>query len=166
MKTESENVQRWDDIIFENRNKAYGAYAIRKSYDDNVLTGLTISLSVGCLIFFSSFLSVKEKTSIVEIPDGTFYPMPPPDFKPVITAKTPPTAPKPFKKDLFPIATTKVDVPDEKVVEPTIPESPGGTVSTVNPEDGLGQSGASIGDEVIPEPPKPPFVLYAEHMPA
>jgi protein TonB len=37
MKTEAAIPQQWDDIVFENRNKEYGAYFIRKIYGKNVL---------------------------------------------------------------------------------------------------------------------------------
>lgn len=36
MKTENEDILRLDDLIFENRNKVYGAYVIRKLYADNL----------------------------------------------------------------------------------------------------------------------------------
>lgn len=36
MKTEIANVENMDDLVFENRNKEYGAYVIRKTYTDNL----------------------------------------------------------------------------------------------------------------------------------
>jgi protein TonB len=69
MKTESEQVQRWDDIIFEKRNKEYGAYAIRKNYDNNVLKAEAISIGVGILIFVIPILMSKEQVIIPIIED-------------------------------------------------------------------------------------------------
>lgn len=40
------------DILFENRNKSYGAYSLRKSYDQRVILSLIISLAVTFLIVF------------------------------------------------------------------------------------------------------------------
>ncbi len=71
MKTQSENIQRWDDIIFENRNKAYGAYAIRKNYNGNVLKAEVISLGIGLLIFIIPILLRDEQiiVPVIEVPD-------------------------------------------------------------------------------------------------
>ena len=49
-----------NDILFENRNKNYGAYALRKSEDNSILIGLLISLTAVILMagapkFFSNF---------------------------------------------------------------------------------------------------------------
>src|SRR5688572_30085093 len=69
MKTESEHVQRLDDIIFEKRNKAYGAYTIRKNYDNNVLKAEAISIGVGILIFVIPILMPKDQVLIPIIDD-------------------------------------------------------------------------------------------------
>lgn len=49
MSTQGKNTQGWDDMIFEDRNKAYGAYFIRKVYSKNVLMAGIFALFV---IFF------------------------------------------------------------------------------------------------------------------
>lgn len=36
--------EQWDDIVFENRNKEYGAYVVRKAYSRNVVISLGITL--------------------------------------------------------------------------------------------------------------------------
>ena len=54
MSKENENV--WEDIVFEKRNKSYGAYNIRRSYSNNVMKGsLFVGLFVAVLVL-SSFL--------------------------------------------------------------------------------------------------------------
>jgi protein TonB len=40
------NVAKLNDIIFENRNKSYGAYAIRSMYDNTILKSLAITASL------------------------------------------------------------------------------------------------------------------------
>jgi protein TonB len=45
MKTENEDILRLDDLIFENRNKVYGAYVIRKLYADNLNRAMLFVLS-------------------------------------------------------------------------------------------------------------------------
>jgi protein TonB len=39
-----------DDIVFEHRNKAYGAYVLRKIYDDTVLRAMAVSIGVFTLL--------------------------------------------------------------------------------------------------------------------
>jgi protein TonB len=48
------------DILFENRNKAYGAYALRKDYNNRLQWALGISLSLAALLLFMN--SKKENT--------------------------------------------------------------------------------------------------------
>ena len=40
------------DILFDNRNKQYGAYALRKNYNSRLGMALGISLSIAALLFF------------------------------------------------------------------------------------------------------------------
>ena len=47
---------RWDDIVFNNRNRDYGAYVLRKAYGRNVITGLVVTLLLSGLIIFGPAL--------------------------------------------------------------------------------------------------------------
>jgi protein TonB len=167
MKTESEQVQRWDDIIFEKRNKEYGAYAIRKSYDDRVLTGWTISLGVIALIFLSSFFPGEE--IIPAPPEVTFITglMPAPKFKVDPPKTQAPEAPKQFNKDLPPVVTVK-EIPDPpeplKPVEPVDHGGTGSTTGTIN-NGSVQSAGVDLG-EPIDVPVSPPYLLAPEVMPA
>ena len=40
------------DIVFDKRNKAYGAYALRKGYNARLLTALAAGMSVILLLIF------------------------------------------------------------------------------------------------------------------
>lgn len=54
MKTTNLTVpQRWEDVVFENRNQAYGAYVLRKVYNKNVAIGVLVTAIVLALIIFS-----------------------------------------------------------------------------------------------------------------
>ena len=59
------------DIIFEGRNKAYGAYDLRKTYNSRImkaLTGTLILLALGFIISFAakkvSDINAKEKLKV------------------------------------------------------------------------------------------------------
>jgi len=45
------------DIIFDGRNKEYGAYELRKTYNKRMTTALLVILGVALLIFFGGILA-------------------------------------------------------------------------------------------------------------
>jgi protein TonB len=47
----------WDDIVFEGRNHAYGAYVLRGSYKTNVVIGIGITILVVTLVLLAPMLS-------------------------------------------------------------------------------------------------------------
>lgn len=130
------------DLLFEDRNKAYGAYELRRSYNKRILTALGVTLGVGLLIFLSSFLSapgdddeaalnikdvelinVKEEPPPVEPP-----PPPPPKTEPPpkveMTKFTPPEIVKDEevkKEDIPPdvdkLEETKIDVINQEGIK-------------------------------------------------
>lgn len=56
MKTVENEVRSIDDIIFENRNHAYGAYALRKAYPSNVNRATAVALGLAAAIAALSFI--------------------------------------------------------------------------------------------------------------
>ena len=65
------------DIIFENRNKAYGAYALRKTYKNRLLIALGTMLAA-CSLFFVLTVSVggNHKQQVFAAPPITLMPDP------------------------------------------------------------------------------------------
>lgn len=58
MKNETLNIANLDDIIFESRNKNYGAYELRSNYKNRLLRALLLSFLVFPIaLFFVSFAS-------------------------------------------------------------------------------------------------------------
>ena len=51
------------DIVFEHRNKEYGAYALRKGYDKRLLVSLAAALSL--IVLFALFSGLKRNTASV-----------------------------------------------------------------------------------------------------
>ena len=47
------------DILFEHRNKSYGAYALRKTYSRRLGLALGVALSIGLLFALMSFINKK-----------------------------------------------------------------------------------------------------------
>src|SRR5664279_5682691 len=105
------------DLLFENRNKSYGAYPLRKYYNQRLLISMGIILSLVVAASFA-FLYNNQNAGIISkplIPDTVIEGIlnePPP--KPVIpTAR--PAAPKPPASVQF---TTPVIVATQKDPEP------------------------------------------------
>src|SRR5674476_885697 len=59
MKKNKEKVPDFDDIIFRDRNKEYGAYDLRKRYNSimsiSLVVGLSFSISLVLVPFFASY---------------------------------------------------------------------------------------------------------------
>src|SRR5256885_1759054 len=53
------------DLLFENRNKSYGAYPLRKYYPQRLMKSLGITISLVILILFS-ILHPASSTSIIQ----------------------------------------------------------------------------------------------------
>ena len=79
------------DIIFENRNKSYGAYTLRKYYDRRMLSSVIVVVTAILIWFLFSFFKTPEKrnlsnilmpvqdsTKLIEVIDPPPPPPPPP----------------------------------------------------------------------------------------
>jgi len=93
-KMKTEQILKSDvlDIIFENRNKDYGAYALRKFYENRLMKSIGVML--GVVVVLSAFtLLPKKSTGIAvttfEIPDNELV-LTKPKEKPVDPIKIPP----------------------------------------------------------------------------
>jgi protein TonB len=83
------------DIIFEGRNKDYGAYELRRTYNKRLYISISVMLSV-ILLFLASFVlpgKQKEARDLV-IADPTLI-APPPEVEPVVPPVPPPQKPPP-----------------------------------------------------------------------
>lgn len=138
------------DIVFEGRNKEYGAYELRKQYNKRLRNALLITVALGALIFLTAFIanvtkSRKGKVEVAEVQLETIQqeeqknePPPPP----------PPKPPEPPKVEMAKFTPPKV-VKDEEVKEeekpPEVEKLEDTKIGTVNQE---GQK-----DEGIVAPP-------------
>ena len=63
MKNQNQTIENFNDLVFENRNKAYGAYVMRQSYHQNVSKSLLVSM-----LFFSLLVLVGVLLSGNQMP--------------------------------------------------------------------------------------------------
>jgi protein TonB len=69
METKTLVFRKWDDLVFANRNKSYGAYAIRKAYSNRVMIGWAISKSVLLVLLLVAMFRKPEKViGTIELP--------------------------------------------------------------------------------------------------
>jgi protein TonB len=109
------------DILFENRNKAYGAYPLRKNYSHRLQWALGISLSFAFLLSITNMTENKSgKKSISVGPIMTLRPIDPPDFK---KADPPKSKIQPHTKQVAYTTIIKIvpdniktDMPDQKEI--------------------------------------------------
>lgn len=174
------------DILFENRNKEYGAYTLRKEYNYRLMLAITGMFSVVVVFFgwffFNNNIGGKQSGSALVIDSAmvltqVILPNEPP----------PPTPPPPPGKPQPPVATIKnvtpLIVPDNLATDPPPPVS---QLDTSNAQigdhtadgakhqgDGAVVSGTPGGTGQEPAPPPPPapepepdrIVEFAEKMP-
>jgi protein TonB len=64
-------VPSFDDLLFESRNKEYGAYQLRKKYNSVLITGILISSLIGCFAVIIPFMA-EPKTEHILAGGGRF----------------------------------------------------------------------------------------------
>ncbi len=62
-----------DDIVFENRNKAYGAYELRTHYTANMNRALFIGVACFGLMLLTNFLFARQKDEKIVMIDGEHF---------------------------------------------------------------------------------------------
>ncbi len=112
-----------DDIIFESRNKAYGAYALRQSYGKRMKRGIFGGLSVFALMVSSPLIAdrISVRKTVLE---GQVIEMPPPPLeepkKPIVPPPPPP--PQPPVRQIAMKRFTPPVVTEEVETEPPLPK--------------------------------------------
>jgi protein TonB len=148
----SENILKTDllDLVFENRNKRYGAYELRKNYHKRLMNAIFVGL-----VFAAGFASMvwmvkKEKRLVVpDIKVGSIFDMTPP---------APPEPPKPKPKTIrakAPAASTK-RAPSQQWVTPVITDNLPTSKLPINLND------VAIGDATKPGTPDGPHVVVPD----
>ena len=158
-------IRHWEDVVFENRNKSYGAYSLRRAYSERLLFGLAITLLVVTFLLSLQLLPQSDGVKTVDRPpfiDRGIELTHPPSFEKREPARTPKGQPRQnIRKDVFVITT-------EEVVE----ERDVAALTEFIAEEGTGSEVAGIPDGAsvfsLPEPElviEPDVVDIAEVMP-
>ena len=67
------NHSDFDELLFEHRNKKYGAYFLRKNYNKNMIISMVISIICGGSIVLIPFFIIQAKIYRDGNPDGLKY---------------------------------------------------------------------------------------------
>ncbi len=105
------------DLLFENRNKSYGAYHLRKYYQQRLLISMSItfSLVVAATLIYLFFPTTTVKKRIIDYPDTYLDPV----YYPPKEQVVPPTVrSKPYKPAASVQHTTPLIVTDQKIPVP------------------------------------------------
>jgi len=169
MRNENAEEQSMDDLVFENRNKEYGAYVLRKVYYDNVHKALLY-----VMVFFAGVMLLtiffpgeplidvpKLQNKIIEL--GNFTQAPP-----AVTPPSQPAAPiRRASSHITPTVSTRMEAPVEDLPSNTdLSGDPNGVDGGAEPSGEPGLAGAAeptvaIPAEVAPTGPRD----FAEVMP-
>lgn len=100
METQQQHIRSWDDLIFENRNQTYGAYAMRQGYANGLFKSVIAAASLLGVIMLSGnsptergLPPVEPKDSIVLMPE--VFDIKPDIEPPAPKGVTPPAPPQP-----------------------------------------------------------------------
>jgi len=108
------------DLIFEDRNKDYGAYDLRKTYNKRIIMALVITASVALLALIGSYLASTLKSKDdgkIDIKEVTIADLKQEEDKPIPPPPPPPKPPDPPKIEMTKFTPPKI-VKDEEVQEP------------------------------------------------
>ena len=106
------------DILFEGRNKDYGAYDLRNTYDKRIITALVITAIAIIITCSTAFIGTDRNNSKISIVPNSIIEIPNPDIKkdkliePKKNLKT-----QPVKTSIY---TPPIIVIDKKVIEPPV----------------------------------------------
>lgn len=107
------------DILFEDRNKEYGAYQLRKTYNRRILRALLITASIALLAFLGSILakSINKSNNNIKVREVTLQDIKQEEEKKVIPPPPPPPKQEPPKVEMKQFTPPKI-VKDEEVQKP------------------------------------------------
>lgn len=156
-----------DDLVFENRNKAYGAFVLRRLYDKHMAR----AIMVGALFFvlvveapniagFIKGILPKEKDAL-EMKEVVLADAPPIDPKKPPPPPPPKVEPPPIKdqiKFVPPVVKKDEEVKEEEPPPPKVEELKDKEIATETKKGEEGGVDASLAEPVAAPPPPPPVI--------
>jgi len=104
------------DILFDERNKAYGAYTLRREYNKHMTIAIGAVIGIGLVIFFSATLAKGDKTNdklSFAGPDVTLKNVEEPIVKPAVLPDASPRQVETIRNPVFTIVPDNQVQPDD-----------------------------------------------------
>lgn len=157
MKLLDSSFENMNEIVFENRNKLYGAYAIRQSYSDRVLTSILFALSAITLLITIPYIirQYSEPEMIKKFqPDPKWVSIEYTIEKPKVNEELQKEAKKemPQKPAADKPLTSNLSVTDKKITENTNTTNTDNSTKTTDKavDDKSGNTGTANGNTTTP----------------
>lgn len=169
-----------NDIVFEGRNKAYGAYELRRIYGRNVtralIVGAALLVLLACIPLIAKYIEDRRPKEVLNLKENVLMDAPPLDNTqpPPPPPPPPPNEPPPPPPKLTTVKFTppvvKKDEEVKKVEVPDQDELKDKTVSTVTVKGNTDAPDLSDlsgeGNKVVEEVVENKVYTYVEQMPA
>jgi protein TonB len=163
---------KWTDLVFENKNKEYGAYQLRQESSKNSITalfmGLLILTAIGTVSMLISKFKVAPPTVVVDPFDPTITIV---DVDPIVRPPEEPIAATPVtdsKQLVDPIVSRPEDAVDKIASNtdnhPVVDNVTPGTGTVVNALPTTGGGGGD-GAAVVPKTNEPALISELDKMP-
>ncbi|RYU95937.1 energy transducer TonB [Emticicia agri] len=151
-----------DEIIFEHRNKNYGAYELRKTYTSTVNRAMWIGITLFSALFITSYIFAhqkdkEEKVTIVELNPGLIKPDEIPPVEPLPEPEPPREVER--ARTIQYVAPEVVQNTEEEIPPPTPEEMETAVISTATTP---GEDATSIITEAPPAIAPPVETKIAE----
>lgn len=165
MEADSIAFRHWDDVVFENRNKLYGAYLLRRTYANHLLSGMGVTiLAVAVILSLPDLYSAKPsiKEVLPPLSETKVILTQPPSLKDIKPPKRSIVPPSANVRD-NPVVVTRDEVIEEEELEAVIEFVSGDDVGSgdIGPPEATGNLSLPEPEPVMEER----VVQFAEVMP-
>jgi periplasmic protein TonB len=159
------------DLVFEGRNKDYGAYELRKKYNKRIILalGITAAIAVAAILASAIAQQLNKKDSQVKVSEVVLENVTQKEDKPPPPPPPPPKTPPPPKVEMAKF-TPPVIKKDEEVKKEEIPpvEKLEDTKIDVQNQEGIKDQGIATpppvdeGKKVVEEPKEDPNQIFTK----
>ncbi|MCS7028270.1 MAG: energy transducer TonB [Bacteroidia bacterium] len=146
--------ESWVDIVFTGRNKAYGAYDLRRNYNRNLMIGLALALVIFILGFLTPKIAALIKASLPEKKQMVITEVnleAPPSLNEELPPPPPPVEPPPPVKNTIRFTIPEIKKEEVNDPPPAIEEIEKDVEAGKKTQ--VGDNNAVV-DEVVEEPKK------------
>lgn len=165
MKIVFNNSQKMNEIIFANRNKNYGAYALRAAYNTTLFKSLSIVFSTVMLFMVGTYIFTKVVDENTTLYVGTNDSVTTINFKPLDEPKPEPQKQQQGGKKVSGVATVINDtttIENKPELDPTVNLNPNGNITNTGTLTGTGTGTVAIVTPTVEEIPEPPTAIPVE----